>query len=68
MAPLAERMLCLRMSSRQPPGVYGWITHAQAVDGLALAETTSGPLIMVLQFVGFMAAWNNPEGMSLITR
>ena len=39
---------------------YNWITPAQAVDGLALAETTPGPLIMVLQFVGFMAAWNNP--------
>jgi chromate transporter len=44
-------------------GIYGWLTHAQAVDGLALAETTPGPLIMVLQFVGFMAAWNNPQGM-----
>ena len=42
----------------------GWLTHAQAVDGLALAETTPGPLIMVLQFVGFMAGWNNPEGLS----
>ncbi len=40
---------------------YGWLTHAQAVDGLALAETTPGPLIMVLQFIGFMAAWNNPQ-------
>lgn len=38
----------------------GWITSAQAVDGLALAETTPGPLIMVLQFVGFMTGWNNP--------
>lgn len=44
---------------------YNWITPAQAVDGLALAETTPGPLIMVLQFVGFMAGWNNPaDGMS----
>lgn len=42
----------------------GWLTRTQAVDGLALAETTPGPLIMVLQFVGFMAGWNNPEGMS----
>jgi chromate transporter len=39
---------------------FDWLTPAQAVDGLALAETTPGPLIMVLQFVGFMAAWNNP--------
>ena len=44
---------------------YNWLTPAQAVDGLALAETTPGPLIMVLQFVGFMAGWNNPvAGMS----
>jgi chromate transporter len=45
-------------------GARGWLTHAQAVDGLALAETTPGPLIMVLQFIGFMAGWNNPQGMS----
>ena len=45
-------------------GSFGWITKVQAVDGLALAETTPGPLIMVLQFVGFMAGWNNPQGMS----
>jgi chromate transporter len=45
-------------------GSFGWMTKAQAVDGLALAETTPGPLIMVLQFVGFMAAWNNPGEMN----
>lgn len=45
-------------------GSFGWITKTQAVDGLALAETTPGPLIMVLQFVGFMAGWNNSQGMS----
>ena len=44
---------------------YNWITPTQAVDGLALAETTPGPLIMVLQFVAFMAGWNDPaDGMS----
>jgi chromate transporter len=48
-------------------GSYGWIAQSQAVDGLALAETTPGPLIMVLQFVGFMAGWNHPEGMSQTT-
>ena len=42
----------------------GWLTRTQAIDGLALAETTPGPLIMVLQFVGFMAGWNNSDGMS----
>ena len=36
-------------------GSYGWMTQTQAVDGLALAETTPGPLILVLQFVGYMA-------------
>jgi chromate transporter len=36
-----------------------WVTAAQSVDGLALAETTPGPLIMVLQFIGFMTGWNN---------
>ena len=46
---------------------YGWITRTQAVDGLALAESTPGPLIMVLQFVGFMAGWRNPEGMTPLT-
>ena len=48
-------------------GSYGWLTQAQAVDGLALAETTPGPLIMVLQFVGFMAGWNHPQGMDQTT-
>lgn len=46
-------------------GTYGWLTPAQAVDGLALAETTPGPLIMVLQFVGFMAGWNLAEAEGL---
>ncbi len=45
-------------------GTYGWLTQAQAIDGLALAETTPGPLIMVLQFIGFMAGWNNPQGLT----
>ncbi len=44
-------------------GSFGWLSQAQAVDGLALAETTPGPLIMVVQFVGFMAAWNHPQGL-----
>jgi chromate transporter len=38
---------------------FGWLTALQAMDGLALAETTPGPLIMVLQFIGFMAGWNH---------
>jgi chromate transporter len=41
----------------------GWLSAHQAIDGLALAETTPGPLIMVLQFVGFMAGWNHASGL-----
>jgi chromate transporter len=47
----------------QAANSYGWLMQGQAVDGLALAETTPGPLIMVLQFVGFMAGWNNTQGL-----
>ncbi|MCA9451543.1 MAG: chromate efflux transporter [Nitrospiraceae bacterium] len=45
---------------------YGWLTHGQMMDGFALAETTPGPLIMVLQFVGFMAGWNHAGNLSQI--
>ena len=38
---------------------YGWLQPGQMLDGLGLAETTPGPLIMVTQFVGFVAAWQN---------
>ncbi len=36
---------------------YGWLTTGQMIDGLALGETTPGPLIMVVAFVGFVGAW-----------
>ncbi|MFL6796154.1 MAG: chromate efflux transporter [Xanthobacteraceae bacterium] len=39
---------------------YGWLKPGEMLDGLAMAETTPGPLIMVLQFVGFMAAFREP--------
>ncbi len=39
---------------------YAWLNADQMLTGLGLAETTPGPLIMVVQFVGFMAAWNHP--------
>ena len=38
----------------------GWVTAEQAVAGLALAETTPGPLVIVLQFNGFVSGWNFP--------
>lgn len=40
--------------------VYGWLTPTEMVKGLALAETTPGPLVMVLQFVAFLGAYRNP--------
>ena len=48
--------------SQQVVEVQAWLTQAQAVAGLALAETTPGPLIIVLQFIGFMAGWNQATG------
>ena len=46
--------------SQQAVEHYGWLTPGQMLDGLGLAETTPGPLIMVLQFAGFLGAWNHP--------
>jgi chromate transporter len=43
---------------------YGWLKPGEMLDGLGMAETTPGPLIMVLQFVGFMAAYRDPGGLS----
>jgi chromate transporter len=39
---------------------YGWLTADQMVQGLGLAESTPGPLIMVTEYVGFFGAWNHP--------
>ena len=39
---------------------FGWLRPGEMLDGLGMAETTPGPLIMVTQFVGFMAAFRNP--------
>jgi chromate transporter len=46
--------------SQQAVELHGWLTPEQMLDGLGLAETTPGPLIMVLQFVGFLGGWNHP--------
>ena len=50
--------------SQQAVEQYHWLTAGQMMDGLGLAETTPGPLIMVVQFVGFMGGWNQSDGMS----
>jgi chromate transporter len=43
---------------------YHWLRPGEMLDGLGMAETTPGPLIMVLQFVGFMAAYRDPGSLS----
>jgi len=43
---------------------YRWLTPGQMIDGLALGETTPGPLIMVVTFVGFVGAWAHTNGLS----
>jgi chromate transporter len=43
---------------------YGWLKPTEMLDGLGMAETTPGPLIMVLQFVGFLAAYRDPGVLS----
>jgi chromate transporter len=43
---------------------YHWVQPREMLDGLGMAETTPGPLIMVLQFVGFMAAYRDPGTLS----
>jgi chromate transporter len=43
---------------------FGWLAPGEMLDGLGMAETTPGPLIMVLQFVGFMAAFRDAGGLS----
>jgi chromate transporter len=40
---------------------YGWLSPGEMVRGLALAETTPGPLIMVVQFVAFLGAYHHPD-------
>jgi len=44
---------------------FSWLSAAQMIDGLALGETTPGPLIMVVAFVGFVGGWQSPELLAL---
>jgi chromate transporter len=49
---------------------YGWLTPQQMIDGLALGETTPGPLIMIVTYVGFVAGWTKqifgPDALSTL--
>jgi chromate transporter len=46
--------------AQQAVQTHRWLSAGQMLDGLGLAETTPGPLIMVTQFVGFLGGWNSP--------
>jgi chromate transporter len=46
--------------AQEAVNTHGWVTAPQMLDGLGLAETTPGPLILVLQYVGFLGAWAQP--------
>lgn len=48
--------------AQQAVEVHGWLQPGEMLDGLGMAETTPGPLIMVVQFVGFMGAYRFPGG------
>ena len=50
----------LAFVAQRAVNVYHWLLPGEMVNGLALAETTPGPLIMVVQFVGFLGAYRNP--------
>lgn len=47
---------------QQVVDTYGWLEAGQMIDGLGLAETTPGPLVLVNQFVGFMTGWGQGGG------
>ncbi|WP_338722928.1 chromate efflux transporter [Devosia sp. XK-2] len=44
-------------------GTFGWLQPGEMLDGLALAETTPGPLVLVLSFVGYVAGFRDPAGL-----
>ena len=46
--------------SQEAVDTFSWLAPGEMIDGLAMAETTPGPLIMVTQFVGFVAAYRDP--------
>lgn len=50
--------------SQQAVNTYGWLLPEQMMDGLGLAETTPGPLIMVNQFVAYVAAYTHAPGLA----
>lgn len=57
----------LAYMAQEAVGLHHWLNPGEMADGLGLAETTPGPLIMVTQFVGFLAAYRSPEPFSPLT-
>ncbi|MDK1375819.1 MULTISPECIES: chromate efflux transporter [unclassified Sinorhizobium] len=53
--------------AQQAVETYHWLKPGEMLDGLALAETTPGPLVLVLSFVGFMGAYRAPIGVDALT-
>jgi chromate transporter len=53
--------------AQQAVEIYGWLDPGDMLNGLGLAETTPGPLILVAQFVGFLAAFRNPVPLEPLT-
>ena len=49
--------------AQQAVATFHWLRPGEMLDGLGLAETTPGPLVMVVQFVGFMGAFRHPGGL-----
>src|SRR4051794_23148639 len=58
--PFGGAYAVLAYVAQQAVAVYGWLSPGEMVRGLALAETTPGPLIMVVQFVAFLGAYRSP--------
>jgi chromate transporter len=53
--------------AQQAVEVFGWLAPGEMLDGLGMAETTPGPLVQVVQFVGFMGAYRNPGTLTPLT-
>ena len=53
----------LAYMAEEAVNTYGWLRPGEMLDGLGMAETTPGPLLQVVQFVGFMAAYRSPGGL-----
>ena len=54
----------LAYMAQQAVETYGWLSPGEMLDGLGMAETTPGPLIQVVQFVGFLGAYRSPGELS----